>query len=208
MKIIIIDDKINSCELLKHTEKIYLVNENNKVNEIDKYCGVDHLVDSHSDTCGKIILKYCPKIQIINIVIKDMHNGRIDKFLKGIEYASRIEGDIVNISLGVTDDRYAKKIHDYIRKLRKSNKEIVCAYSNNKVRTYPASFKEVIGCMAEKMDNNIVKSKIINELGKVICVNANHIIRNNTGEIVMTGGKNSYATAYMTSLIARNKIYC
>ena len=84
------------------------------------------------------------------------------------------------------------------KKLINKNIKIVAAHSNNNSIAYPASFKNVIGCKTlESMKNNHLKKPIYYASGS-------HMIRLNSGKPYITPNLNSYATAYISSLISNN----
>ena len=195
--IAIIDNEISSSIVLKHTIIKLQVNDNLSIDVIkgDKLDNAIDNFDNHADICAKIILKYAKcHVNIINIIVNSNADGKFDAFLKGLEICSLLNIDIVNISIGIIDlpRREMRMLHKYVKKIKKNGTELVAAFSNGLEKTWPAAFKEVIGCVSP--------SHSVGRLKRYVVAAGQHYIRNNYGEIFLTDDSNSFATAYVTGL--------
>lgn len=202
MNIAIVDDKITSESILRYKATQYYVNDDLKIKKPDEIGGSKKInEDSHADICSKIIRKYNPHCSITNVVVKGSATGDLDKLISGLDFVSEIEGiDIVNLSIGFTDRKYAVELNPVIRKLFRRNIKIVAAYSNDGKETYPAALNKVIGCKAAENRKEVGYYK----QNRIFFATGTHIIRLNSGTPFFTPNVNSYATAYITSLISNN----
>lgn len=203
MNVAIIDDKIRSESILRYKTVRFYVDDDLEIEKLDGIGDSKKAItgDSHADICSKIIRKYNSDCSITNIIVKGSSTGDLEKFVSGLEFVSEMEEiDIVNLSIGFTDRNYAVELNHAIRKLLKRGIKIVAAYSNSGEETYPAAFDNVIGCRAaqNRMDRGYYKQN------DVFFATGTHIIRLNSGTPFFTPNVNSYATAYITSLISNN----
>ena len=190
-KVIIIDDRIGNKDILAHVENIYIVDDHQmKESEIKENGRL-----SHSDICAKIILEYIPNVSIINFVVKGTWiNGTIEDFLIALEYCRHIDADVVNISVGTTDNNMIDQMSEKIANITMS-KLVVAAKSNNLKRTYPSSFENVIECY-------YYKQKMIANCLKFSLENIKDVrVKNDDGELCLLPLCNSYLTAHVSGLI-------
>ena len=198
-KIALIDDAITSKIILNTQTQQLFIDDKYRLSSLNISDSVNNTSDTHADICSKIIRKYLPNCSLLNIVVKD-HNtlGDFYKLLTALEYLQYLDIDIINLSIGFTSRLYALKLYPIIKKLINRNIIIVAAHSNNDSITYPASFKNVIGCKAlSSVQKNHLKKSIFYASGS-------HMIRLNSGKPYITPNVNSYATAYITSLVSNS----
>ena len=199
--VVILDDKISSPKVLKHTILKLKVNEDLSTDiikgNIDEVVSNNELniFDTHADMCAKIILKYADNPpDLINIIVKDTADGQYNAFLRGLEICAFLNVDLVNISIGIMNPSVLEKymLHKRIKMITKNGTRVIAAYSNELKKTWPAEFDEVIGCVSLSRSNKKLKDYVVAE--------GRHYIRDNNGVIMLTTDSNSFATACITGL--------
>ena len=198
-KILLIDDEIRSNRIIDKGVEKYHIDDNFNLSKIEARTEA-LFPDTHADKCSKIIFKYVKeKVLLVNFVIKGEDDGRLDKFLCALYYASIFDFNVINISVGITKKISLNRMHTYIKKIVSRNSRIVAAYDNASKNTFPASFNEVIGCIAD--ENAINYYQLNNKYYLKGC----HCIRDNYGKVVFTSSSNSFAAAYMTSFLINQR---
>lgn len=194
-RIIIIDDPITDLTLInRNVNTMYEINDDFTVSKIDmkKYIYISY--DTHADMCAKVICKYIKSVEFINIVIKEPNaNGHIKKLIRALDFAYKIEADVIHMSVGTNSILYAREMHKCIKELAKKML-IVAAKANNNKRTFPADFREVCCCRAgEQKEIQALKNK-------TFAVYPVHMIRGKNKEVLFTPATNSFAAAYFTAM--------
>lgn len=182
-----------------------ITNENYEIKKIEYH----NEEISHGTICAAIVKKYCPQFTCSSLKILGGINKKcnIDILCKAIEWCLDKEFDIINMSLGTVDIRDSKKLIKLINKLSHTT-TLVGAISNKKLITYPASFSNVIGVICtpqnEKKDIIYCNNSIY---GANFFAKATHMLQTKQGAILTTDNANSFAAPYITSLIAKYKLY-
>lgn len=200
MRVAIIDDEITSKMILNNKVEKYYISDKYILKELTRISdNVFDGEDTHADICSKIIRKYSPDCDIVNLIIKNPNEiGDYYKLEMALKYALLLNIDIINMSVGITKKLFAIKMFPLVERLKHNNIIVIAAYSNLGKVTYPASFKSVIGCKAAI---DAVDPYFKN---KVCYASGSHIIRTNAGKLFITPNANSYAAAYMSSLVSNN----
>ncbi len=159
---------------------------------------------NHSSTCVNIIKKYSDisDVEWFNIkVINFEERGRIDCFLKALEYCRNKNVKLIHLSIGSRNFRDRKSIEKEIGLLLKSNTVIVASLSNENEYTSPACIDGVIGV---KCSNDLRENEIFylnNSLEKInFLASSRHIIRRGQ-TLEYCGLSNSYATPVVTAAV-------
>lgn len=103
--------------------------------------------NGHSTDVMEILKRYNKNNEILNIKIlnKDLKSHSLG-LIKALEYAKDEKVDIVSLSLGTLNDKYADEIQTRIWKLKDNGIIVVSAHNNDtRKKAYPACFDEVIG---------------------------------------------------------------
>lgn len=94
------------------------------------------------------------KISLLENINKDITcDALCNALMKALSY----KPIMVVMSVGTTNINYSKKIYSIVKLYEKSNIPLVCATSNKRKITFPASFREVIGV---SWDSNSIYSGI------------------------------------------------
>lgn len=162
---------------------------------------------SHGTVCAAIVQKYFPNFICSSLQVLNADNKKcdIDKLCKALEWSIMQDFDIINMSLGTTDPRDFTKLKPLINELSRKT-TIVAALSNKTLITYPAAFSNVIGVMRSEADNDIDFCEM-SIYGINFRAKARHSLSTNEGYSFTTESVNSFATPYITSVIASRNLY-
>ncbi len=187
LKIAIID---SGLPIVSKSEGYRIIIDEN----FESYLSLNNIYDEegHGSIVYKIIEQYMNKkdsilsLKVLNSNLK----GSSLALISAIEYCITQNINIINISLGTTNDKYKEKLHRVIKKAVEKNIIIVAADSNENIISYPASFDEVVN--VKKVSNKIILTKnknifeinidknskvlYIEELDKDYCISGNSFI--------------------------------
>ncbi|MDH7603800.1 MAG: S8 family serine peptidase [Melioribacter sp.] len=123
----------------------------------------------HGTACAGIITKNAPEVELLIIKIFDKElNSSYDLLLKAIDFAIEDKVNIINLSLGMTQQRDYSELQKLCNKAYERNIVIVAAENPYGLISYPASFDNVFSVKAGKIHkkygysfNNDGSNKII-----------------------------------------------
>jgi len=162
-----------------------------------------HDDNGHGTLCASVILKECQDVQFY--VIKIMNRYGVTNLATleyALEYLKNKKINIISLSLSIVEGNYSKKIKSLCNYYYEKGVIIVCSFSNQKRKSYPAAFKSVIGVRGFILENE--KSIWERKRGREIIVDYNpYLYMGLEGQYVLYGKSNSYACAKMTGIIAK-----
>lgn len=140
-KIVIIDSGINSQIVECNTIDVLHIGNEDK--------------NGHGTACASVIRKICPTSELISIPILDENNcGNSEGLEKALDECKKIDCDIINLSLAITDRcKNEKKIRTICSDLARDGKIIVSSVQNGRNESLPASYKSVIGVKGKLFQN-------------------------------------------------------
>lgn len=156
---------------------------------------------SHGTLCAKIIEKYVSDAELTCIkVLEDDRSGSISELEKALDWCFREGIFIVNLSLGSVNPFNRSELLSTVNYYANRGMIIIAATSNSGLLTYPSSFSNVIGVAS----NEVMIHKHLDSinLGIDIQDNAEHVIEIRD-EYTTTPKSNSYATPYVSTIVAR-----
>jgi Subtilisin-like serine proteases len=163
---------------------------------------------SHGTTCAAIIAKYYPEAVFTSIKVLNDKNqkGKIEQFVKAIEWCLNEHIKIANLSLGTTNYKDFNIIKKIVNYAYKKGLIIVAACNNKNIFTYPASLTNVIGVKSNKSEILKEGEYIFNIYpldGIEITSSSDHILKESTGEERTTYECNSFAAPFITAKVCR-----
>lgn len=159
---------------------------------------------SHGTIVYEIINKYYSKCLFSCIKVLD-RNGvcSIKRLVDAIDWCNHNNVDIIHMSIGTTRFFHTEPLIDVIRASQKRSIAIIASQSNNGRFTLPACMPEVIG--VRHSDEFLPGNYIIrhnNWDGIDILTSARHIIERPDKTNVILKPSNSFASPYISALIA------
>jgi len=159
-----INDNLNHN--LKKEKTINFSDSNNEIDFFNHQTNISTLISSK-------LLGLSSKSEIIcGKILNNNGTGSIKNILDGLNYANKINPDIINISTGYLKPNIDTNIEDYqihleiekiIKMISKKNILIVCSKKNNIDNFFPADFEHTIS-IGEKLSNSDIKFKSLNFL--------------------------------------------
>jgi uncharacterized NAD-dependent epimerase/dehydratase family protein len=202
--VVIIDSGVN----LRHPD---IVNDSVNGFGIDYINGAIQLNQNISDEIGhgtaiyNIIRKSCSseKIMVIKIFGQDFQI-KPDKLYGILNYIYlNVPCDILNLSLGVTDNADMINLYEICHKLINRGTLIISAFDNNGAISYPAEFNSVIGVDTGYQCNNVNEIEYVeNSVVNVRAKGNRQRVAWLYPEYIVTEG-NSFACAHVTSIIIK-----
>ena len=115
----------------------------------------DEVVDTHADTCFKIIRKYggvCSDVSWHSIKVLDVQSrrGNVDSLIRALEFCEETGVKLIHLSIGTRHFMEFERIDECVSKLAAKGIIIVAALSNAGIITYPACMPQVIGVKHSK----------------------------------------------------------
>jgi subtilisin family serine protease len=108
----------------------------------------------HGTACTGIILQLAPEAEIHTIkVIGASAKGTAEQLVAGLSFALDQEFDIINMSLGTTDERHSRSLGALADRAFHEGRVLVAAANNLGQVAYPAQFASVIGVDMEGFEN-------------------------------------------------------
>lgn len=196
VKIAIIDNGVNDILLHNPTEYNMFVNVQGICQNDLK--NMDNQNFQHGTNCAMIIEKFCKECILSSIrILDDNGKGLIEHLRPALEWCYKEGIKLVNLSLGTTHFADKDKIQIVVNEYANKGIVIVAASSNNGYTTYPASFTNVIGVIAETtfQYNKIAKY----QKGIDFEAPSNHEFTVE-GVSLQIGNSNSYAAPVVTAL--------
>jgi len=203
MKIAIIDDGINFQEFSIGK----LIYDLEVVNNIVRERGVKTTTVTHGTICAGIIKKYTinPEFISIKILSDEMHLGECEHLIVALQWCLDNNIPLVNISAGTRELRDFNKIENIANEFFVKGQIIVASQSNQDKLTAPACFDSVIGVKTNNGNTNKFIELQPNLWGLNFAACSEHLLVLKNGNQFKTKKCNSYATAFMTSVIFRFK---
>lgn len=156
---------------------------------------------SHGTLCAKIIEKYDPSAMLICIkVLEDDDFGLISELEDALEWCFSEQIFMVNLSLGTVNSLNRASLLSVVNYYANRGMIIIAATSNMGLRTYPASFSNVIGVASNEVMN--YKQLDSTNLGIDIQEKAEHVIEIK-GNFLTTPKSNSFATPCISAVVAK-----
>jgi subtilisin family serine protease len=157
----------------------------------------------HGTACAGIILQVAAEAEIYSVqVIGRESKGTGDQLMAGLAFALDQRYDIINMSLGTTDDRIARRLGALADRAFYEGRIIVAAANNFGQVAFPAYFSSVLSVNMEGFEN---PETLRYDWGKTIELSARGIY---VEAPAMGGGKQlftgtSFACPHVTGLLAR-----
>jgi hypothetical protein len=203
-RIAVIDDGVCNEEIPDLAFEIEILGDNS-------VCTPPHIKSSkvsHGTLCAKIIKFYDPYAQIGSIKVIDVKSqrGSALRLAYAIKWCTENEVSIANISLGTTCCSDYKILKEATIFAANAGLIMVAAIQNGGVRSFPASFSEVIGVQYTKnlrIDDFAYCNDFVTRTDYYACINRS-LFRSKYGS-------NSYAAPFITALankIARRRKNC
>ena len=199
MTIAVIDGKIN-LSIMDKPEKVraYSIDNGQIVSSDAKISKI-----SHGTLICKIIEQYGQYDELILIeVLKENNRGKIEDLLTALTWCIDKDIDIINLSIGTTDRNDFRVIEMVCMQLIRRGKIIIAANNNKGIFTMPSKMKEVICVKRLKFIKTAFWNLKRNEIyvpGKILVCLKNNVL-------LKTNNSNSYACAYVTSLLSKAKV--
>lgn len=146
IRVVLIDSGINLgnsilSKYVKHKVSFYF--DSNGDIKIEEEAKSKHIHGTIIATC---IQNICNDIEIIDIgILNENLVSDSSMLIKALKYARKFNPHVINLSLGTTSKKYWIPLKFLINSIVKDNIAIVAAADNKGQRSYPASFKTVIG---------------------------------------------------------------
>ena len=198
IKVAILDTGIGYSKYIpqKCIENEYIV-KNGEIN-----IGRADDIDGHGTECAFEIYRQCPDVKFTIIKVMEKGIGIKENLRIALEYLCNLDVQIINMSLAYfsiknKDDLYQK----YIQIIEK-DKVIIAALGNNKQRSYPAIYENIIGVKGVEFQNNEIWFSEENEI-QCLCDNNTYICPGIYTEYELYPKSNSVATARVTGIIAQ-----
>ena len=159
----------------------------------------------HGSTVCAIICKYMPFVHIYSIRIfnKDNLMTTSRNLIRALKWCLIMGIPIINLSLGVIDEREFPRIEEIVKKLIENEQIIISAYSYYGKNVLPASLKNVVGVNTDPSLQNYMYYPICNGEKVDFVASSLHRLIKASGEEVYTPLSTSYATPTITAAFAR-----
>ena len=199
--IAIIDNGINPLFLKGKVEKSIVIDENGICKTVVENINQQQM--QHGTICAMILGKYCSYCHLVSIKILDNSGkGAIKNLYPALEWCSKNQIKLVNLSLGTVNFRDCERLRVLINEYVANGMVIIAATANSGFVSYPASFTNVIGVATIGSPLNYIKDYM--QMGIDAVVPSEHIFKIFNEEIT-TQLSNSYAAPYVCAMIA-NKL--
>ena len=119
-------------------------------------CVPSKLTDSigHGTACAGIILQVAPEAELYSVqVIGSEARGTADQLVAALSFALDQGYDVINMSLGTTDERITRRLGALTDRAFYEGKIIVAAANNLGQIAFPAHFSSVLAVGMEGFDN-------------------------------------------------------
>ena len=108
----------------------------------------------HGTACAGIILQLAPEAELYSVkVIGQNARGTADQLVSGLAFALDQGFDIINMSLGTTDDRIARRLSELADRAFYEGRIIVAAANNRGQVAFPANFSSVLSVDMEGFED-------------------------------------------------------
>jgi subtilisin len=108
----------------------------------------------HGTACAGIILQLAPEAEIYSVkVIGNDSRGTADQLVAGLGFALDQGYDVINMSLGTTDDRISRRLGALADRAFYDGRIIVAAANNQGQIAFPAHFSSVLSVNMEGFEN-------------------------------------------------------
>lgn len=180
--------------------------ENNKV-VLKDYKGFDQY--GHGTACAGIIHSIAKDAELYSIqVLGNKLSGKVDVFLKGLEWAIENDMDVINLSLGTTNQTYSSYFYNLLDRAYYENRILVAAANNDPIPSIPSILSPVISVEAiasdDKYEFYFRDTNRIEFLARGIYIRVPWV---NNSYMMMIG--NSFAAPHISGIVAllkeRNK---
>ncbi|MDT8719430.1 S8 family serine peptidase [Clostridium sp. 19966] len=152
----------------------------------------------HGTVIANCIRSVCDEVQFIDISILNSKLMSSSKLLiAALKYCMKFSPNVVNLSLGTVKKIHFIKLKRIINELNNRNIIVICSVDNENKKTYPASFKNVIGV---KSSTNLAETQI-KYIDKYFYTSGIYSYDNNERKETYEG--NSIATAYVTGSVCK-----
>lgn len=119
---------------------------------IKEYKGIDQY--GHGTACAGIIHSIAKDAELYSIqVLGNKLSGKVDVFLKGLEWAIENKMDIINLSLGTTNQTYSNNFYNLLDRAYYENITLVAAANNEPIPSIPSILSSVISVEAIESDD-------------------------------------------------------
>ena len=157
----------------------------------------------HGTACAGIILQLAPEAEIYSVkVIGDNSRGTADQLVAGLGFALDQGYDLINMSLGTTDERISRRLGALADRAFYEGRVIVAAANNQGQIAFPAHFSSVLSVNMEGFED---PESLRYEWGTPIELSARGIYVEapamGGGTQLFTG--TSFACPHVTGLLAR-----
>lgn len=155
---------------------------------------------SHGTVCAGITHLYCPGIECSSVKVLNDTNWKcdIERLIVALTWCLHAQVDIVNLSLGSTYFKDARRLLPVINELAKRTL-IIAAHSNKNIATYPATFSNVVGVKATSSPDGITFFNNSFE-GFSLAAPAQHCLKDRAGHNFISENANSCAAPYVSAL--------
>ncbi|MEM7584074.1 MAG: S8 family serine peptidase [Acidobacteriota bacterium] len=110
----------------------------------------------HGTACADLLLRMAPGVEILPCrVFGHTLETSIDLLIAGLKWAASKEADIVNLSLGTTQDTSIRRLYQACEVLRRRGILVVSAIEQQQGYSYPAAFENAIGVRAVRGDDDL-----------------------------------------------------
>lgn len=159
----------------------------------------------HGTAIFDIIRKNAPDVNIYNFKVFDKEGNADQKEItKLLEYIyDRVDCDIINMSLGITQYADIGDFENVINKLNDRGTIIISAFSNDGSISFPAAFEKVIG--VDSSENVRTKNQFDFVEGSIINIRAKggkqRVLWKRPERYAIVEG-NSFSAGYITAMVA------
>ena len=157
----------------------------------------------HGTACAGIILQLAPEAELYSIkVIGNDAKGTADQLIAGLSFALDQGYDVINMSLGTTEERHARRLSALADRAFYEGRIIVAAANNQGRVAFPAHLSSVLAVNMEGFDD---RETVRYDWGNPIELSARGIYVEapamGGGAQLFTG--TSFACPHVTGLLAR-----
>lgn len=194
MTALIIDGKINPEFVGRDIDRYYVCNGLVEKRESESN-GV-----THGTIVTQVVSQYGCFDEIYAIeILNDDEKGNVHDLIAALMWCKNKKIDIINISMGSTNDYCSRKVNRICRSLVKEGKIIVSAENNYGLVSFPSKFQDVISVKHVRF----LKLALFDKKRNRIYVSGEHWLKFSNGAYTKTQQSNSYACAYATALLSR-----
>jgi len=160
--------------------------------------------DSHGTFCAAIIQQYAPdaKLGSIKIIGGTAIRAQRSQLLAALQWCRGKRIGQIHMSIGTTNFRDFKEIHDSIYALYEEGTIVVAAYSNNNQYTLPAGLSCVIGVQrSELLTETQFSYAFPPGLNPVVLASGIRKLSKTNGEVINTPSSNSFAAPFVSAVV-------